>query len=109
MLGANGVERVAGDEVDAAACDGGASHDGLGRLLVHQALVAQRQLDVTQDLAAVGVRAQDIELAALGSDVDFAVGKYGRGLLNHSQVLLPQLPAGLHIEREEVAAVIHLV
>ena len=52
---------------------------------------ADRQLDVAQHLRLVGERPDDEELAALGADVELAVGQHERRLLHRAERLPPQL------------------
>ncbi len=68
-----------------------------------------RQLDLAQDLRAIGVRPDDEELAALGADVELAVGQHERRLLHRAERLRPELAAGLEVERLQPRAVLDLI
>src|ERR1035441_10304149 len=64
------------------------------------------QFDFAQNLAAVRMRPQDEELAALAADIDLAIGKHGRRFLNGAQVLLPKLVARFDIESKKAPVVV---
>ena len=110
LTGADRVDRVARHEEDAPARDGGAGQNLLRCALGSAAAVrAVRQFDLADDLAAVGHWPDDEELAAVGADVDLAVGQHGRRFLECPEREGPQLLSRGTVEGLEPRAAVELI
>src|SRR6185503_20569637 len=99
------------DEEDAPARNRGAAEDRLGDAgrLARVVVLRGRHLDFAEDLRPAAGRLDDEELAALGPDIELAVGEDERRLLNRPERLRPQDLAGLGVVGLQARAVLDLI
>src|SRR6185369_6467058 len=67
------------------------------------------QLDLAENLGAIGERPHDEELAAFRADVELAVGHHERRLLDGAERLAPELAPGFEVERLQPRPVLDLI